>query len=338
MNINSHEEHNLRFQQRWMDSSIQMASPFATDNQQPQQETAHSLYEQIIHSEHFNPFEILGVSADCSDLRKVKKNYKKKLLKYHPDKNKGNTLKYDVITHAYSLIEKHIKNTFPSETKRGFELRQESASFIEIQPKKKNINMGDDFNVETFNSLYEQYRMPDKQRDRGYGEWLQQKKTTDAPKVVNMSNFDKKFEKRKRKITSRKKNSIIIHKDPEANTIETSLRFSDIDPTNKSKYTTTATKHCTDIKDAYSEDKAVIDVGMDHNSIIQKRQRSINALKQKRANIQHSLSEEDAIKIQLANERKLKKEKKRLRRIREQDQRIHEHYNKIHKLMITKEK
>jgi len=77
---------------------------------------------------------------------------------------------------------------------------------------------------------------------------------------------------------------------------------------------------------------------MDHNSIIQKRQRSINALKQKRANIQHSLSEEDAIKIQLANERKLKKEKKRLRRIREQDQRIHEHYNKIHKLMITKEK
>ena len=70
MNVNSHEEHNRRIQNRWMDTSIHItSSPFpkaSVHTEHSISDTADtrsvSLFEDIIHSPNFNPFDIFGVT------------------------------------------------------------------------------------------------------------------------------------------------------------------------------------------------------------------------------------------------------------------------------------
>ena len=50
-------------------------------------------------------YKILHVD-DMNDLKKIKKNYNKLCLKYHPDKNngKGDTKKLSIVTLAYKVL------------------------------------------------------------------------------------------------------------------------------------------------------------------------------------------------------------------------------------------
>jgi len=170
MFTNVHEEQNSRIQERWMDTSIHMESPFTQRYADESLEI--SLFDKIITSRQFDPFEIIGISKKCMNLKEAHRQYKKKLVKYHPDKNAGETLKFDVINHAYSIVRKEVeKNVALSCTTTDIELKQQSASFISNQPKNINIDL-QNFDRKKFNKLYEHHKLPDEDRDKGYGNWM----------------------------------------------------------------------------------------------------------------------------------------------------------------------
>lgn len=137
----------------------------------------------------------------------LKKAYKKKAISAHPDKG-GSEEQFESVTRAYAYLSEIIKlvkgqRTKDAETaalpsvdtvKAG---RSEAAtSFAQVEPVRldpKNLNM------ETFNRMFEQTRIPDPEDD-GYGDWLKSAEATSAssgPKFsgkFNRNVFNQMFE------------------------------------------------------------------------------------------------------------------------------------------------
>jgi hypothetical protein len=138
----------------------------------------------------------------------LKKAYKKKAISAHPDKG-GSEEQFESVTRAYAYLSEIIKlvkgqRTKDTETaalpsvdsvKAG---RSEAAtSFAHVEPVRldpKNLNM------ETFNRMFEQTRIPDPEDD-GYGDWLKSAEgeaaTAAGPKFggkFNRNVFNQMFE------------------------------------------------------------------------------------------------------------------------------------------------
>ena len=62
-----------------------------------------------------NLYEVLNINIDASDIE-IKKQYKKLVLKYHPDKNQDDTdvfLTFELITLAYNVLSnKELKKLY----------------------------------------------------------------------------------------------------------------------------------------------------------------------------------------------------------------------------------
>ena len=62
-----------------------------------------------------NLYDVLNINIDASDIE-IKKQYKKLILKYHPDKNKDDTdvlLTFELITLAYNVLSnKELKKLY----------------------------------------------------------------------------------------------------------------------------------------------------------------------------------------------------------------------------------
>ena len=127
----------------------------------------------------------------------LKKAYKKKAISAHPDKG-GSEEQFESVTRAYAYLSEIIKlvkgqRTKDTETaalpsvdtvKAG---RSEAATgFAHVEPVRldpKNLNM------ETFNRMFEQTRIPDPEDD-GYGDWL---KSAEAESASSGPKFSGKF-------------------------------------------------------------------------------------------------------------------------------------------------
>lgn len=210
-------------------------------------------------------YELLGLSDDEPlTLVVLKAAYRKKAVSCHPDKPGGNAEQFDALTKAFLYLEEVYKKLVPkglrpdSEAKPvtmesavkyrndpslpQFEennsismvVRDESLPVrpvyrqmptasaeddtpIQINPKKLDMNV--------FNRLFEQNRLPDPEKDDGYGDWLK----TQEPAVkksgtaglnsrgkFNLDVFNKAFETEAKELERVEGRTIAKYNNPDA--------------------------------------------------------------------------------------------------------------------------
>jgi curved DNA-binding protein CbpA len=154
---------------------------------QEYQEQPQNPYAQIVRApekkalSYFNScLEVLGLTEDMSlTLEVLKAAYKKAAVKAHPDKAGGSEEKFQAITKAYAYLAEILKRITgsrseamapqqidPLKDSRQTEAEQwKHVEPVRLDPKNLNLN--------TFNQMYEQTRLPDPDGD-GYGDWLKE--------------------------------------------------------------------------------------------------------------------------------------------------------------------
>ena len=133
-----------------------------------------------------NLYEVLNINDDASDIE-IKKQYKKLILKYHPDKNQIDTDIYELITLAYNILSnKELKKLYN-------ELRLIKWDFSKL--KTESLKTKPNYEKKNFNNLNEEYN-----KLHGYNS---------NEKLLNIQEFNSKLEElieeRKKEITKLKK-------------------------------------------------------------------------------------------------------------------------------------
>jgi curved DNA-binding protein CbpA len=127
----------------------------------------------------YNPFRILHLDYNATE-DDVKKAYKKFSLKYHPDRQTGNSKKFMMVSQAYVYLMQKIKEMQGNNNHN--ELRENAKQYFEDMDKQRQVQqqsgvapkdrmeIGEkNFDPDKFNKIFEQNRMPT-QYDRGYGD------------------------------------------------------------------------------------------------------------------------------------------------------------------------
>lgn len=80
-------------------------------------------------------YEILDISKDNFDFKKVKKNYKKLILRLHPDKSGDDSEAFELVNLAYTILkDDKLKNLYDSER----EVYLQTSSFYDLKNKTNN--------------------------------------------------------------------------------------------------------------------------------------------------------------------------------------------------------
>jgi hypothetical protein len=135
-----------------------------------------------------NLYEVLNINDDASEIE-IKKQYKKLVLKYHPDKNQSDadTDIYELVTLAYNILSnKELKKLYN-------ELRLIKWDFTKL--KTESLKTTPNYEKKNFNNLNEEYN-----KLHGYNS---------NEKLLNIKEFNSKLEElieeRKKEITKLKK-------------------------------------------------------------------------------------------------------------------------------------
>ena len=151
-----------------------------------------------------NLYEVLNINIDATDIE-IKKQYKKLVLKYHPDKNQDDTdvfLTFELITLAYNVLSnKELKKLYNELRliKWDFTKLKTESQIAKPNYEKKNFNhLNEEYNklhghdsnekllnIEEFNSKLEELIE-------------ERKKEITKIKKINKKEFKKEFEKIKR--------------------------------------------------------------------------------------------------------------------------------------------
>lgn len=208
-------------------------------------------------------YELLGLSDDEPlTIVALKAAYRKKAVTCHPDKPGGNAEVFDSLTKAFLYLEEVYKKLVPKGVRPDSEapsVTMESAvkyrndpsmpqfdennsiamvvrdetkpvrayappppdgdtSPIHINPKKLDMNV--------FNKLFEQNRLPDPEKDDGYGDWLKAQEPVvkkasglSSRGKFNLDVFNKTFETEARELEKSENRTIAKYNNPDALTL-----------------------------------------------------------------------------------------------------------------------
>jgi len=284
-----------------------------------------------------NPYKILGVSKNY-DEKSLKKAYLKKALVSHPDRG-GTAIEFQQVSIAYTLLLKKLNDL--NNNHQHNDLRNNNKSFISEQSSdtRQNINMGEQFDVNMFNKIYEENKL-DNVYDRGYGDWMKDDNNSiEQPKMFNKSFnkdlFNHEFEKYK--VTQQKKigGELVNYEEPQ---VDISMRGKDslmlLGQEQVSDFSGTSEGGLTfrDYKDAFTNSCLI-----DTNSInMDTRDNNIQAVEQSRSNISYRMSDRDLQRQQTMKVQFEKEEQDRIHRLNQQDNQAFNVYEQIHNRLINK--
>jgi len=260
----------------------------------------------------YNPFRILHLDYTANE-DDVKKAYKKFALKYHPDKPGGNAKKFMMVSQAYVYLMTKIKEM--SGNKSHHEMQKEAKQYFEEmeqrrQEHKQNnneIENGDrmelgekNFNVDKFNQIFEQNKMPS-QWDRGYGgEWGDDSDHEDQVvfnKKFSLDLFNSTFDDlKKTKIEKKPERALIVIDEPQPQLLS-NLQFEELGQSEINDFTNERVNmgmQFTDYKAAYTRNN-VLEYDEKFNRGDYK---NIDHLVRERTNTNFELTQEDKARLQ----------------------------------------
>ena len=285
-----------------------------------------------------DPYDILGLPEEFS-FEQVKRSYKKKALRAHPDKG-GSEIEFARITKAYLFI----KEEFSKQTmqKQSYELKRDYESEIEVMPKMKNRDLsGERFNATKFNKIYEDYRMEDV-NDEGYGSWMTER--SNAREDIDIKNvfgdrynkdvFNSTFETQE---VDAQHMQLVKIAEPAPMAISNRLKFTELGGGRQDDFTKSTNLNATgglgfyDYKTAHTQSK-LVDT---RNVKTRKKYKSVDDYERDRKN-QDFVETEDEIEYRNRQAYlKKKKERERRKRLGKHDRLAEKHFKKVNRLMLS---
>jgi curved DNA-binding protein CbpA len=284
-----------------------------------------------------DPYKILGIGKNY-DEKTLKKAYLKKAMKAHPDRG-GTPQAFQQISIAFTLLQKKLKERENNHSHN--ELRDTARDYYtqQMNQPKVNVNMTENFDVDVFNQIYEQNKIPDVYDD-GYGNWMNDNPALESGQQklfqngFNKDMFNATFENYKREMSQRNpQNALVKYQEPE---VKISMSNSDsIMTLGQGKITDFSGNSdnlaYTDYKQAFTDGSTLIDINSVDTS---GRANSIGGVKAQRSNISYTMSQEDQ---RLYAQRQLleqKQERDRISRLNVYDKQHGEAYEKIHSMLL----
>lgn len=172
--------------------------------------------------------ELLGIDeSETLTHERLKAAYKRATLTAHPDKPGGSAEAFDALNRAYTYVGKILDRVRPrtsaeEKARMTGEVSMESAMAarersapkalptytgepVKLSAKKLDMNM--------FNRLFEENRLPDPVRDTGYGDWL---KGSEEAGGVSAAGGLASFESKVREFAQRNPGAIVKRLEPDA--------------------------------------------------------------------------------------------------------------------------
>jgi curved DNA-binding protein CbpA len=270
-----------------------------------------------------DPYKILNIHKNFN-LEELKEAYKKAAFNAHPDRNNGNDYFFKLVIKSY----KHLRDNYKNNEKEHGELKDVFKKNNTVQPKMDYSN----FNIQKFNDLFEGNHVKNKVEEVGYGKFLKDAELPDKPDYDNSKynnrSFNDFFEK---KVVANKNNKYLMkYREPAPMENSSSCSYLVLGQDNVDDYSSdlNSSLKYSDLKIAHTTSRII-----DPKTIKERKQyNSVEELKMDRENLRYTMNDRDKTYYDKKEKLQQIKEAERLKKIKVDDDKSEENYNKIMRL------
>ena len=277
-----------------------------------------------------DPYDILQLDRNAN-VNQLKKAYLRLAKVYHPDRG-GSPALFNIIEKAYQTLLNKLSYT--NDHKINQPVRDQDYEDNINKPVENVYVDKDNFNVNKFNTVFDEYRIGNA-NDDGYGNQMDTStKLRKDPEQERM--FSGGFNKNTFNSAFKKKNTtnkIIKYDEPLAFQQNTKVSYQELGQISIDNYggsSDSGKLNYTDYMQAHDENRKYIDP----DSVKYKKYKDINALKSERSNISHKLSKVDRERIEKRKRREEAIERERLDQVKFQDRQWESQHNQLNRLFI----
>jgi curved DNA-binding protein CbpA len=338
------QQQNLIYQQQQQINDL-----FTHNLEQQQQQPANMFFQSDMNQQQkqslpqlpsgrpkLDPYKILNLSKNF-DEKTLKKAYLRAAMKSHPDRG-GSPQGFQQVSIAYTILQKKLQERENNHDHN--DLREGAKQYVtqQLNQPKVNVNMTENFDVDVFNQIYEDNKIPEVY-DEGYGSWMKESPAIESEQGrmfqsgFNKDMFNSTFEKYKQEQSQRTPQNQLALREPE---VRISMSNQDSLMTlGQDKITNFGGQMgnlgYTDYKQAFTDGSTLIDAS---TVDISGRSKSMRGMKSQRSNISYTMTKEDEQKQALLRIEEQAAEQNRLQRLNKMDQRQAESYEKIHSMLL----
>jgi len=341
VNQGEHAVDNITYKKDFLENEKELERKFRQEELRKretfkqEQEDRRSKYKDMINQfnqSSVNPYQLFKLNKNFTE-RDLKESYKKLSLVTHPDRPKGSSAKFQLVTKAYMSLLEDLKKR--EVDKSYMKMRDESNEYIDLQRhenyKHKDINMsGKKFDINNFNKIYESNRL-EIATDSGYEDWMKDNSysSEDIEKndlfsdKFNINIFNTVFSDN----IKNKSNQIVQYREPEALT-SGNLKSCELGVNQINNYSGDANRlNFTDYKEAYTTNL------INPDAVKYTQYKDIHELKQARTKIKQYSKEEMDKSFRLKKMKEMEEEE-RQNTLKYQDSLAFENYRKVHKMFL----
>lgn len=274
---------------------------------------------------------LLGIADDelAVTPERLKAAYKRASLRAHPDKG-GSKEDFDAVNKAYRYVERILARVSPqfaaeSDPRLKAAVTPKAAEQYRADPTLKKLETSappvqlsaKKLDMSMFNRLFEENRLPDPDRDSGYGDWLKSGEAgfdrTDPRSDVSVKNFESTM----RQYATKNPDAIVRHAVPQSLVQSTGVTELGGDSGNFTAAMDAGTQF-TDLKQAYSSG-ATFFQEVAHVHVDESRRVDPKSAERERAAAMARADPEEKARIQAAMEAEAQREMLRRLRLAKQD-------------------